>query len=291
MRVESLRAQLNQFPDYDVLWTGTDLHVIEENIRKADDSIENLVQLARVLDLQQKTEEAQSALSRARSLFLETRASQPLRTEIRLLLEEGRHWCLAMNPNRAQNLFVQAWNTANTTHDFFSVEAAVLLSLCVSPKDQPAWLKQAGKIAEKSQDDLTKLWLPHVQILMGWSSFDMRQFDQALSFFELAKAGLNQPRARVDIVALKWSIARCLRAVNRLPEALAIQQEILQLGNSSFSSGFIFLEIAECLQLLQKHNEAKEYFEKAHVELSKDVWYADNKVDEILRMKHLAKKK
>jgi tetratricopeptide (TPR) repeat protein len=290
MRIESLRAQLNQFPDFDGFWVGTDLQAIEETIRKGGDSVEALVQLARVLDLQEKEQEAQTALTNARKLFLENRAKSP-QTEIRLLIEEGRHLCLAMTPNRAQGLFGQASNIANRTNDdFFSVEASVLLSLTVPPKEQTAWLKQAVSIAEKSHNDLAKLWLAHVHIFMGWNSFDMRQFDQALSYFELAKTNCTQSQVRVDLVALQWSIARCLRALHRLPEALGIQQENAQLRNSGYASGFIFLEIAECLQLLKKHNEAKEFFEKAHAELSQNSWYADNRVDELLRMKHLAKK-
>ena len=37
--------------------------------------------------------------------------------------------------------------------------------------------------------------------------------------------------------------------------------------------------------------EAKAYFELAYAELSVDLWYSDNKTDELDRMKYLSKKR
>ncbi len=296
MRIEDLRRQLHQFPDFDGFWQDTDLTVVETNIRKslalAPNSIEGLTQLARILDLCEKPVEAEEILSQARKLFLQNKDLESKRTETRLRLEEGRHLCLAMTPNRAANLFGEAWNLATSTQDdYFAIEAAVLLSFCVPPKDQFNWLKRATSVAENTNDDRAKLWLTHIYILLGWHSFDLRQYEEAFKYFNLANSQPALPAVRVDLVMLRWALGRTLRALQRIEEALEVQKLLLGLTTSNFARGHIYLELAECYQLLQKYDETKEYFEKAHAELSQDLWFADNKADELLRMKDLGNKR
>jgi tetratricopeptide (TPR) repeat protein len=122
--------------------------------------------------------------------------------------------------------------------------------------------------------------------------FDLRRFDEALLNFEKA---LARPRFAEDdekIRTLQWSIARTLREVGRVKEAYdllhVISAEQEKLGKVN---GHVSLEIAECLQAQEKHQDAKIYFEKAHVELSLDPWYVDNKQAELARMLFLWKRR
>lgn len=56
-------------------------------------------------------------------------------------------------------------------------------------------------------------------------------------------------------------------------------------------NGHVYLEIAECKQLLNEQPQARTFFELAHSALSLDRWYADNHSDELERMKYLFKKR
>jgi hypothetical protein len=83
-----------------------------------------------------------------------------------------------------------------------------------------------------------------------------------------------------------------LRALGQTEEALEIQKSLLkEMGFKGRVSGHVYLEIAECLQLLKQTELARTNFELAYGELSVDGWYADNRVDELARMKYLFKKR
>jgi hypothetical protein len=53
-------------------------------------------------------------------------------------------------------------------------------------------------------------------------------------------------------------------------------------------SGYVFEEIAECLLLLGREDEAKVYFGKAYDELSQDQWLVANQADRLERLKDLS---
>src|SRR4051812_29692111 len=105
MRIESILELHGQFPDIDGFWASDDLAVIETTIRQAlpanfsDEwnltQLEALTQLVRVLNLQGKIAEAREAPELARKLIM-SRTPKHLQSEIRLLLEEGRHLCINM---------------------------------------------------------------------------------------------------------------------------------------------------------------------------------------------------
>jgi tetratricopeptide (TPR) repeat protein len=213
------------------------------------------------------------------------------RTEIRLLLEEGRHLWLIRNPAKALNLFNQAWTLASTSgENFFAIDAAIMLSLCQPKKFQNEWLQKALSLAEESPDEQAKLWLTQLYILNGWHFFDFRRFEEAYDNFIKA---LDRPRGNGEtsnVHMIRWCVGRALRGLNRITEALDIQTQIkTDLSILGQTNGHVFLEIAECLQLLQRVEEAKSFFELAYKDLSTDPWYSDNNGTELKRMQFLYK--
>lgn len=89
---------------------------------------------------------------------------------------------------------------------------------------------------------------------------------------------------------IRWSIGRTLRGLNRISEALDLQTQIkTELSIEGQVNGHVFLEIAECLQLQQRIEEAKGFFELAYKNLSLNPWYSDNNGTELRRMQFLFK--
>ena len=302
MRTQTVQDLYKQFPDIDGFWASDDLTVTESKIRQnipnkpesawTPEEIGSLTQLARVQNLQEKNEEAKATLDRARTLFaLCPQNPARVRTEIRLLLEEGRHLWLARNPAKAQNIFSQAWTMANESNEpFFAIDAAIMLSLCQPKKFQNDWLQKALNMAETTTDEKAKLWLTQVYVLNGWHFFDFRRFDEALDSFNKALARPRGNGETSDLFMIRWCIGRTLRGLNRVAEALDVQTQIkTDLSIIGRVNGYVFLELAECLQLLQRAEEAKGFFELAYKDLSMNPWFSDNNPTELRRMQFLYK--
>lgn len=303
MRIESVRDLHSQFPDIDGYWASDDLVVTEATIRAAlpteiagewsMTALDAITQLVRAQNLQGKSAEAKETLELARKLILALPPASRGHSEIRLLIEEGRHLCLSMMPSKAQAHFQQAWTMATAANDvFFAIEAAVMLSISQPPKFKNDWLQRAIELGEQTDIPQAKLWLAQLYLMDGWLAFDYRRFEDALRSFTLA---LKRPRDRgemTSLILIRWCIARALRALDRNQEALDMQKELLaEVSGSGKPNGYIFLEIAECLQLLGKTAEAKTYFESAYKELSANGWYSDNNASELSRMQYLYKKR
>jgi tetratricopeptide (TPR) repeat protein len=303
MRIESVRDLHSQFPDIDGYWNHEDLAATEANLRAvlpADSSgewsttaLNAVTQLVRAQYLQGKSGEAKETLELARKVIFALEPARRGRDEIRLLIEEGRHLCMSMMPSKAQVHFQQAWTSATTAGEtFLAIEAAVMLSISQPPKFKNDWLQRAIELAEKTDVAQAKLWLAQLYLMDGWHAFDFRRFEDALKSFKMA---LERPRERgemTSLILIRWCVARALRALGRNQEALDIQKELLiEVSNDGKLNGHIFLEIAECLQLLKKTEEAKSFFESAYKELSVNGWYSDNKASELSRMQHLYKKR
>jgi len=91
-----------------------------------------------------------------------------------------------------------------------------------------------------------------------------------------------------EIRIAQWSVARALRSLNRIEEALskqlALKEEYEAVGQND---GFVFEEIGECLLALDRAKEARPYFGKAYEILSQDTWLAEEKPARLARLKKL----
>ena len=302
MRIESVRELTGLFPDVDGYWDFDDLARTEARIKQIltldteagfSALSEVLSQLIRVQALQGKFPEAKASLEEFRKAIVANESLGTTRPMIRFLLEQGRIHCLSMVPTQAQTFFKQAWDLALKLNEpFFAIDAATMLSICSSPKNQSEWLQKALKLAEESKDDQSKLWLGQLYIMNGWRLFDLRRHEEALESF---KKSLAQPRVTNDQpkhFMARWCYARALRETKHVQEALTVQRELFkELNETGKLNGYVFLEMAECLQLLSETEDARVNFELAHKELLLNPWYADNRQSELARLQHLAKKR
>ena len=82
-------------------------------------------------------------------------------------------------------------------------------------------------------------------------------------------------------------MARALRSLGRLEEALAIQSELAD-DPANADDGYIPEEIGECLVELGRVDEAKASFARAHAILSQDAWLAEHEPERIARLAEYA---
>jgi tetratricopeptide (TPR) repeat protein len=124
---------------------------------------------------------------------------------------------------------------------------------------------------------------------MGWTYHDMGQYDQALEIFDRALKFREQEGKPDRIRIAKWCIARTLRSLGRVEEALEMQQALLKEAEASNEEpGYTYEELGECLLLLKRDSEAKPYFARAYAVLSQDPWLNQNEPGRLKRLRELA---
>lgn len=146
--------------------------------------------------------------------------------EIRIALERGRLLNSSGRPGDAIEYFTAALETAvEHGEDFLAVDAAHMLGI-VQPERSAEWTSRGIRIVEATTDDRTKRWGIALHNNRGWALHDEEHFDEALAEFELADAAAKARGNNEQQHVAQWAIARCLRSLGRIPEALAIQEQL-----------------------------------------------------------------
>lgn len=111
----------------------------------------------------------------------------------------------------------------------------------------------------------------------------MELFEKSLEF-RTARKQESETRSA------KYAIARCLRSMGRLEEALSRQQALhAEFEAAQKTDGYVLEELGECLLALGRAAESRPWFAKAHAELSKDDWLVANERPRLDRMMGLSK--
>lgn len=301
MRLESSRDLHRYFPDLDGFWDLKDLKNTENHIKailsgdlvspnKKD--LELLSQLVRVYCLQDEMLLAREILSHSKEWLHKLSDQDKLRAEIRFHLEQGRYYNHAKIPKRAIEDFDRAWLKAETSdHKDLAIDAAYMLSITLPAKQGKVWRAYAIEIAESSTGAVYRSWLSLLYMMEAWSAFDAHQFDRALSLFQKSYEHADPLAFVGQLPYVRWGLARTLRAVGQVKEALEIQQEILlEQQRINRINGHVFLEIAECFLGLNEPEKAHPFYESAYNLLKEDKWYVDNYPHELARILKYSKK-
>jgi tetratricopeptide (TPR) repeat protein len=282
-------------PDFTRLWdfdhpdsTEARLREILPAARAADDAdylSQLLTQVARSQGLQGRFEEAHRTLDEADSLI----RPEMHRARVRSLLERGRTLNSSDRPDQARPLFVAAWDLARATgEENLAVDAAHMVAIVEPPDSALVWNRRAMAYAETAKDPAAKDWLGSLYNNLGWSLHDRGDFAGALEVFRRAwdwRKAHHQPK-ETRIAA--WCVARTLRSLERVDEALRMQQELQAEWEASGaqSDGYVYEEMGECLWALGRPEEARPWFARAYADLSKDTWLMGH---ETARLQRLAK--
>jgi len=286
--------------DFDKLWNYNQPAETEQKFRDILDStntnsgpeyeLELKTQIARTLGLQQKFEDAHKLLDQVEA---ELKSEYQI-SKIRYLLERGRVHNSSGKKAEALPPFLEAWELGlEARADFYAVDAAHMLGIAAAQDQQLIWNEKAMVLAEKSTDKRAQGWLGALYNNIGWTYHDMQAYEKAMEVFLKALEWRKTHEQVLETQIAKWCVARTHRSLGNIDKALIIQYDLekeMQVAKQD-EDGYVVEEIAECLLLLDKPEEAASYFMKAWTLLSQDIWLKQNEVDRLERLKTLGEQK
>lgn len=145
---------------------------------------------------------------------------------VRILLERGRLRNSAGRPAEAVPVLEDAVLAARRDGDaFLAVDAAHMLALA-DPSRAEQWTEEALAELASSTDSRTLRWGVALHNNQGWALFDSGDAHAAVGEFEAALEAADRYGTLDQQFAARWSLARALREIGRLQEALAIQTRL-----------------------------------------------------------------
>lgn len=284
---------LPNLPDFDGLWDYDHPDQTEARFRQIllqfpEDEpafLELLTQIARAQGLQGKFKNAHRTLNQVERRLEKT----PSRPRIRYLLERGRVYNSSGKPKVARPLFAQALDLAGQLNeDFYAVDALHMLAIIVPPEESLKLNLQAIQLAESTLQERARGWLGSLYNNTGWSYHAMGDYLSALEIFRKAEAWRRAKGSVKEIRIAVWCVARTLRSLGRVEEALARQIALKEAFDSAGESdGYVFEEIGECLLASNRPEEVRPYFLQAYKLLMQDPWLAANEPERLARLKNL----
>jgi tetratricopeptide (TPR) repeat protein len=290
---------ITNFPDIDALWNFADPAASEAKFIAAIDSLSPdaprwhalllQTQVARSQGLQRRFADAHRTLD---AIDLSTEDCPPV-LRVRHLLERGRTYNSSGEPAKAAQLFLQAWDVALRARlDALAVDAAHMVAIVETGDAVKDWNTRALDLAESSPDPAARKWRASLLNNIGWTHFGMGEHAEALAMFERALMARQESPDASRLRVARWCVARALRALGRVDEALQ-QQMALHAEHQVAGSkdGFVCEELAECLLALGRGEEARPWFEKAHAVLSQDPWLSEKEPARIQRLKEMSEQR
>jgi tetratricopeptide (TPR) repeat protein len=282
-------------PDFDALWdydqpaqTETAFRALLPQAQATGTPsyyLELLTQLARSQGLQRNFAAAHQTLDQVQARL----STDMTRARMRYLLERGRVFNSSGKPEGARPLFEAAWEQGQSAQeDFHTIDAAHMLAIVAPSEEKLAWNLKALDLVEQTSDARARTWGGGLYNNIGWSYHEQAQYQLALESFQKALEWRQAQGDLREILIAKWCIARALRSLGPVEEALRLQQELQEewkpLGESD---GYVEEELGECLLALERPEEAQPYFAQAYTKLSQDIWLVAQESGRLERLKHL----
>lgn len=267
-------------PDFDALWdyehpaqTEAAFRALLPQAQASGDAsyhLELLTQIARAQGLQRDFAAAHETLDQVQALL----TADPGRAEVRYLLERGRVLNSSGHPEEARPLFEAAWKHGLACHeDVHAIDAAHMVAIVAPPEEKLEWNRKGLALVERTTDARARKWGGSLHNNIGWDYHAQRQYHLALEAFERALAWRQVQADPREILIAEWCIARALRSLGEVEEALRMQQALQEAWESlGGSDGYLEEELGECLLALERPEEARPYFSQAYAKLSQAPW-------------------
>jgi tetratricopeptide (TPR) repeat protein len=284
----------NTRPDIDSLWDFGDPAGTEAKFKALLIEVDNypvqlelLTQIARTFSLRLLFEQAHEILDQVEQ---DLDQATPM-TRVRYLLERGRCFNSAGRQAEAIAPFKEALDIARREGlDYYAVDAAHMLGIAAPLKERLSWNRQAMAMAEASRDQRTSEWLGPLYNNTGWTYIDMGDYPAALELFQKGVAFRAEKGEGAPLRIARWTVAHTRRLLGEPEQALALLSELEQDWLTAGSEdGYVYEDIAECLLILDRTDEARPYFAKAYTLLSQDAWLQGNEQDRLRRLQELSK--
>jgi tetratricopeptide (TPR) repeat protein len=283
-------------PDFDSQWdfgkpaeTESRFRAIQPQAEQSGNRaylLELKTQIARTLGLQSRFDEAHAMLDSVEAELTPERK----RGRIRYLLERGRVFNSSDHADKAKPLFMEAWELAKRSHeDNLAVDAAHMVAIVESGKSAEEWNLKALAFADKSRDPKARQWRASLYNNLGWTYQDAGRFKEALDVFRKALEAREERGHAEPTRIARWTVARCLRLLGRVKEALAMQQDQVTLfaAQKREPGPYVCEEMAECLYALGRTTESRPWFAKAYAALSKEDGLTKHEAPRLERLKRL----
>lgn len=245
--------------------------------------LELRTQVARALGLQGRFAEAHSGLDAVEASLS---GSTPV-AGLRVLLERGRVLNSAGDPQSARPLFERAWEEGrDLPHHDLAVDAAHMVAIVASGEDTAVWNRMALEYAETCGDPDAERWLGSLYNNMGWDAHERRDYAEALRLHERCWAWHRERHTGSGERIAKWSVAKQLRFLGRVSEALEMCEELLAeyLVDEPGGEGFVHEEMAELLLAAGDEGSARPHFRRAHELLSDLDWIEPDRMERMARL-------
>ena len=279
--------------DIDALWHYDNPTLSEEKFRAALDTVQGVerlelqTQIARTYSLRKQFDEAHTILDEVEKQLEE---STPKAT-IRYLLERGRAYNSSGKVDIARQHFIDAWEKGQEPElTGLAVDAAHMVAITHGGSAEGiAWNQKAIALAESSSDPKAKGLLAALFNNVAWDLFDLGRSEEALGYFRKAESAWEARARPKNIHIAKWSVARCLRSLEKHQEALTILFDLEEKSQGTHN-GFVYEELAENLLILDDQDKAQNYAQKAYDILKEDTWFVKNESKRLDKLKSMVNK-
>ncbi|MDO8105994.1 hypothetical protein Q6348_02155 [Isoptericola sp. b441] len=206
------------------LWDFADPEGSEAVLRAAADGAstmpgrqaELLTQVARAMGLQGHLEDAHRVLD----------ALEPVThsVAVRVLLERGRLYRTEGRLAEAASTFeAAAVAAARAGLEVLQVDALHMLAVVDGDRGE-LWTRRALDVVAASADPETRRWAVALQNNRAWDLMSVGRTTQALAHFTAAHNAAVEVGTAEQERLTRWAVARCLRELGRVTEALEIQR-------------------------------------------------------------------
>ena len=304
---ESLnKSQLDSFDD---LFVGNPID-IERNLfallpeaeKRADKSVylQILSQIALAQAMQQKFDMAHQTLDEAEKLL----EPQYQLAKVRLLLERGRVYHQSDRLDQALSFFIQSYDLSKSSpeFDFHTVNASHMVAIVEKHTEgKIEWNKRAINLAEQTKDERCHAWLGPIYNNLAQNYIEAEKYQEALQAFDKCKAHAEERGDQIVIRGALWGMGRALRGLNKLDQALDIQNDLLKeyekISDQGLlpmeliyvGRGLVYEELAEIYFAKRSGEQSQKYARLACEDLSKDAWMKKLYPKRIQRLLELGK--
>jgi tetratricopeptide (TPR) repeat protein len=276
--------------DIDALWEYGDPARSETRFRAAlantngDERLELLTQIARTYSLRKRFDDAHRSLDEVATALSGAGAAP----RVRYLLERGRTLNSAGASTPARSLFIDAWERANAASlDGLAVDAAHMVAITHRGTEAAIeWNRKGLALARSSTNAKAQALVPAMLNNSAWDLHEMGRHAEALPLFEQALAAWTAAGKPPQIRVARWSVARCLRSLGRLDEALATQLALEKEDQTTGTTdGFVLEEVAEIYDAQGRQADARSYFAQAATVLGRDASFVKNEPERLARLR------
>lgn len=204
---------------------------------------------------------------------------------VRIALERGRILNSSGKPTDSIALFATALEAARAAgEDFLAIDAAHMLAIADRARSEH-WTNEALRMVASSTEPRTRRWAGSLHNNAGWARHDAGDYTAALAEFEAARSAYEVHGTFEQVRVAQWAVARALRSLARFDEALAIQQQLAELGPAD---GYVQEELAELFLAKGSADDAGRHAAEAVELLGADTWFTQYESGRWERLRRIA---